>query len=289
VSTTVAVLGTGIMGAPMARNIAAAGFDVRVWNRSREKAEPLADACAIHDEAAEAVRGAAVVVTMLADADAVEAVMTGEGVLDALDDGAVWVQVSTVGVEGERRLRELASDRDVAYVDAPVSGTKEPAEQGKLVVLASGDDGLRERVEPVLDAVSARIVWVGEAGKGTALKLVVNTWVLALVEGLAESVALAEALGLDPAKLIEVLDGGPLYAPYVKVKGQGMIDGEFPPSFSLALAAKDARLVADAAERAGLDLPLPATIARQMQRGIEAGHGDEDLSATVRTARGGQA
>jgi 3-hydroxyisobutyrate dehydrogenase len=289
-AAVIAVLGTGTMGAPMARNLAQAGHEVHVWNRSRDKAEPLADeGIAVHDAAADAVGGAEFVLTMLTDGDAVRSVMTDDGALDAMGDDAVWLQVSTVGVTAEAELRELASRRGVGYVDAPVSGTKEPAEQGKLVVLASGPEELRPRVEPVFDPIAARVVWLGEAGKGTAMKLVVNTWLLALVEGLAESVALAEALGADPAKLIEVLDGGPLFAPYVKVKGQGMIDSSFPPSFSLALAAKDARLVVEAAREAGLDLPLPRAVAEQMARGVDAGHGDEDMSATVRTARDTQA
>jgi 3-hydroxyisobutyrate dehydrogenase len=284
--TRVAVLGTGTMGAPMARNLAKAGFEVGAWNRSSDKAAPLAgQGCSVHDEAAEAARGADFVVTMLADGDAVRSVMTEGGVLDAMGGDAVWLQVSTVGADAAAELGRLATDRGITYVDAPVSGTRQPAEEGKLVVLASGPDEARERVQPVFDAVAARVVWLGEAGKGSAMKLVVNTWLLALVEGLAESVALAEALGVDPRHLIEVLDGGPLFAPYVKVKGAGMIEGAFDPSFSLALAAKDARLVAAAAEALGLDLPLPRAIAEQMRRGVEAGHGDEDMSATVRTAR----
>src|SRR6478736_1397452 len=174
----IAVLGTGTMGAPMARNLADAGFHVRVWNRSRDKAEPLADQCAVHDDPAGAVAGARFVLTMLADGDAVRSVMTG-GALAAMDDGAVWLQVSTVGVAAEAVLRGLAADRGVGYVDAPVSGTKEPAEQGKLVVLASGDESLREDAERVFAPLAARVVWLGEAGKGSAMKLVVNTWLLA--------------------------------------------------------------------------------------------------------------
>ena len=288
-SATVAVLGTGTMGAPMARNLANAGFDVRAWNRSREKAQPLApDGIAVHDAAADAVRGADFVVTMLADGDVVRSVAVDEGVLDAMDDGAVWLQVSTVGVASAAELGRLASERGITYVDAPVSGTKRPAEEGKLVVLASGPADARDRVQSVFDAIAARVVWLGDAGSGSAMKLVVNTWLLAVVEGLAESVALAEALDVDPAQFIEVLDGGPLFAPYVKVKGTSMIESSFDPSFSLALAAKDARLVAAAAEDAGLDLPLPRTIAEQMQRGVEAGHGDADMSATVQAAREGR-
>src|SRR3954447_22815301 len=136
---SVAVLGTGTMGAPMARNLAKAGFGVHAWNRSRDKAEPLTDdGVTVHDEVAEAVRGAAFVVTMLTDADAVRSVVVDEGALEAMADGAIWIQVSTVGVRAADELAKLAAGHGVAYVDAPVSGTKEPAEQGKLVVLASG-------------------------------------------------------------------------------------------------------------------------------------------------------
>jgi 3-hydroxyisobutyrate dehydrogenase len=287
---TVAVLGTGIMGAPMARNLARAGFDVRAWNRSRDKAQPLADdGIAVAADPVEAVRGADVVLTMLADGDVVRAVMVDDGALDAADDGALWLQMSTVGVPTARELGVLAGERGLTYVDAPVLGTKQPAVEGKLTVLASGPAEARERVQPLFDAVAGRVVWLGEAGRGNAMKLVANTWVLTLVEGLAESVALAEGLGLDPRQLIEVLEGGPLFAPYVQIKGTAMIESAFDPSFTLALALKDARLVATAAEDVGLELPLPRTIAEQMQRGVDAGDGDLDLSATVRVARDGAA
>src|SRR5689334_22587005 len=148
---TVAVLGTGTMGAPMARNIAAAGLPVRVWNRSKDKAESLAEVGAhIADSPAEAVDGADIVLTMLFDADAVFDVM--EAAAGALTPGAVWVQASTVGVTGEQRLATLAEELGLVYVDAPVSGTKQPAEAGALTVLASGPDEVRERLAPVFDA-----------------------------------------------------------------------------------------------------------------------------------------
>src|SRR3954463_11676615 len=153
----VAVLGTGTMGAPMARNLAKAGLDVHAWNRSREKAEPLAgDGVTVHDEAAEAVAGAELVITMLTNGDAVRSVVTDEGALEAMADGAIWIQMSTVGVRAADEFAQLAADRGVVYVDAPVSGTKEPAEQGKLVVLASGPEEARERCAPVFDAVGQK-------------------------------------------------------------------------------------------------------------------------------------
>src|SRR4051794_27225850 len=273
--TTVAVLGTGTMGAPIARNLAQAGFEVHAWNRSRDKAEPLTqDGITVHDEAAEAVPGAELVLTMLTNGDAVRAVVTDEGALEAMPAGATWIQLSTVGVRAADEFAPLAAERGVAYVDAPVSGTKEPAEQGKLVVLASGPEDARERCAPVFDAIGQKTIWLGEAGAGSRMKMVVNTWLLALVEGLAESIALAEGLELDPAKFLEVIDGGPLFAPYAKVKGGAMIEGAFDPSFALKHAAKDARLAAEAARDAGLRLPLLATIGDQMSRGVDDGHGD---------------
>ena len=281
----VSVLGTGTMGAPMARNIAAAGHDVRAWNRSRERAEPLAEhGVTVCDTPAEAVEGAEVVVTMLADGSAAETV--AESI--EFPEGAVWAQMSTVGIESTDRLAAIAGRAGVPLVDAPVSGTKAPAEQGQLTVLVSGEPAARERCGPVFDAVAARVVVLGdEPGAATRMKLVLNAWLVALIEGLAESVALAEGLELDPAKFLEIIDGGPLGPPYAKMKGTMMIERSYDPSFTLALAAKDAQLALDAAARAGLDLPALAAIRAQLERGVEQGHGDSDMAAAVEATRAG--
>lgn len=268
------------MGAPMARNLDAAGFDVRVWNRTREKAEDIADGVTVCDNPRVAVADADIIVTMLSDGEAVEAALEEAGDLPA---GAVWWQASTVGLEAAGRLAERAGD--ASYVDAPVLGTKEPAEKGELIVLASGEDHALDLCDEAFKAIGASTFRLGEAGAGTRMKLVINTWLLALVEGLAEAVALAEGLGQDPATFLEIIDGGPLFAPYAGLKGRAMIADEFPPSFALALAAKDAGLVRAAAEEAGLELPLVEAVAGQFERGVEAGHGEQDMAATVRTAR----
>jgi 3-hydroxyisobutyrate dehydrogenase len=279
----VAVLGTGIMGAPMARNIAAAGHEVSAWNRSREKAEPLAEhGVSVAGSVAEAVAGADVAVTMLADAQAVEAV--AEEALGAMG-GAVLAQMSTIGLAATDRLARRAEEAGVAFVDAPVSGTRQPAEEGKLVVLASGPEAVRERVDPVFDAVGGKTVWLGEAGAAQRLKLVLNTWLLGLTEALAEAIALAEGLGVDPRKFLETIDGAPVGAPYAQLKGSMMIDGEFPPAFPLDLAAKDAGLALEAAEAAGLRLGALAAVGEQMRRAAAAGHGDEDMAATIHASR----
>ena len=187
---TVAVLGTGIMGAPMARNIARAGHDVRAWNRSIEKARPLEqDGVTVASSPAEAVDAAGIVLTMLADADATAAV--AQDALAAALPGAVWLQTATVGIAGIERCAELAHTHDVTLVDSPVLGTRQPAEERKLVVLAAGPDDALDRSMPVLDAIGQRTLRVGEAGAGTRLKLALNAWVLAVTEATAETIALA--------------------------------------------------------------------------------------------------
>jgi 3-hydroxyisobutyrate dehydrogenase len=263
--TKIAFLGAGIMGAPMARHLASR-HDVTVWNRTREKAEGLG--ATVADSPAEAVDGAEVIVTMLADGPTVAAVM--EGI--ELKPDQLWWQASTVGIDWIAKL----GDR---LVDGPVLGTRKPAEDGKLTVLASGPG--REQLQDVFEPVSAKVVDLGDAiGTGTRMKLVLNTWVLALVEGLAQTIALAEGLKIDPEQFLEIISGGLMDTPYAHMKGRQMIDRSFEPSFPLALAAKDAGLVADAAKAAGLDLPLPGLIRDQMGKAVEAGHGDRDLAAT---------
>lgn len=281
--TRVAVLGAGgTMGLPMARNIARAGIPVRAWNRTPEKARPLeADGIAVLESPREAVEGATVILTMLPDADAV---------IDALDaavaggrDDAVWLQMSTIGEVGTERCAELAGAHGLTFIDAPVLGTKQPAEEGKLVVLASGPDEASGHVQPILDAVGHKTMWVGQAGAGTRLKIVTNTWVLTVVEAVAEAIALAEGLGLDPSLLFEAIDGGPLDLPYLRLKGKAIVERNFDPSFRLALAAKDARLIEDSAQRHGVDVPLFSTIRRRLAEGARE-HGDQDLSATYLTS-----
>ena len=276
---TVALLGTGTMGAGMAANIARAGLPLQVWNRSRDKAEPLAELGAtVADTPAEAVRGADVVLTMLFDADSVAATM--EQAREGLAPGAVWLQQSTVGVEGSDRLVALARDLGVVYVDAPVLGTRGPAESGALVVLAAGPEDVRDQVQPILDAIGSRTLWLGAAGEASRLKLAANAWVITVVEGIAEALALTRSLGLDPALFLEAVAGGAMDAPYVGVKGRAMLAGDFEPSFAVSGAAKDADLIVAAARGAGVELAVVEAARDHLARALAAGHGDQDLSAT---------
>ena len=273
------------MGLPMARNLARAGFEVRAWNRTREKAAPLeGDGVRVVDSPAQAAGGADVLLTMLSDADAVIDVV--EDAVADVSEGSVWLQMSTIGEIGTERCSELAAALGLTMFDAPVLGTKQPAEQGKLVILASGPSDGRDSAQPVFDAVGQKTMWLGEVGEGTRLKLVVNGWVLTVVEGGAETIALAEGLGLDPALLFEALEGGALDLPYLRLKGKAIAERNFEPSFRLTLAAKDARLIEEAAQRRDLDVPLFSTIRRRLAEGAKD-HGDEDMSATYWTSAPG--
>jgi 3-hydroxyisobutyrate dehydrogenase len=281
--TCVAVLGAGsTMGLGMARNIARAGIRVRGWNRTPEKARPIEDDGAeVRGSPREAADGADVILTMLADADAV--IDAIEQAVPDTSDGRVWLQMSTVGETGADRCAEIAQARGLTLIDAPVLGTKQPADEGKLVVLASGPEAARERVQPIFDAVGQKTIWVGEAGAGTRLKMVANSWVLTVVEGAAETFALAEALDLDPNLFLDAIEAGTLDLPYLRMKGKAIMERNFEPSFRLALAAKDARLIEESAERHEIDLPLFRAIRRRLAEGAEE-HGDEDFSATYWTS-----
>jgi 3-hydroxyisobutyrate dehydrogenase len=287
---TVAVLGTGIMGAPMARNIARAGMAVRAWNRTPERARPLEDhGVTVVSGVAEAVEGADVVLTVLADGGATLDV-AAEALPAARAGGPdlVWMQSGTIGLEGIERCADLAQRHGIALVDAPVLGTRKPAEDGALVILAAGADKAVQRCSPIFSAVGGRTVRAGVApGDATRLKLVANAWVLALTQGTAETVALAQALGVDVDRLLEAIDGGLMDAPYFRIKSAMMRKDEYPPSFTLRLAAKDAALIGEAAAETGADLPLLTTVAERLAAGVEAGHGDDDMAVTYRLSAPG--
>jgi 3-hydroxyisobutyrate dehydrogenase len=276
----VAVIGAGIMGSAMARNLAAAGLPTRVWDRAASATGPLADAGAVVAASArDAVRDAGVVITMLPTADAVESVIFDGQVAEAFADGCVWAQMGTIGVEATLRIRDrLAAQRPgVMFVDAPVSGSKGPAEQGQLLILASGPAAAADAVRPVFDVIGRKTVWLGEAGRGSQVKLVVNAYLSILIEGVAETMELADRLGIGHQQLAEVIEGGPLDAPLADAKFHKMDRGDFAAEFPLEWALKDVDLVIDAA--GGQALPLLAALSRQWHAAVAAGYGRQDISA----------
>lgn len=279
---TVGVLGTGIMGAAMARNLARAGHTVRAWNRSRAKAEPLAaDGIGIAGTPAEAVEGADVVLTMLYDGPAALDVMKQAAA--ALRPGSAWVQSTTAGIEAIGDLAAFAREHRLVFFDAPVLGTRAPAEAGQLLVLAAGPSEHRDAVHPVFDAVGARTVWTGEdgaEGSATRLKLVANSWVLAVTNAAGETLALAKALGVDPQNFFDAIAGGPLDMGYLRAKSALVLDDQLTPAqFAVSTAAKDARLIVQAGEQNGIRLDVATASAERFERAAGQGHGDEDMAA----------
>ncbi|MFF4706807.1 NAD(P)-dependent oxidoreductase [Streptomyces sp. NPDC001288] len=279
---TVALLGTGIMGAAMARNLLKAGHTVRAWNRTRAKADPLAvDGAQVTDTPAEAVEGADVVLTMLYDGDTVLEVVREAA--DALRPGAVWVQSTTAGLDQIPALAAFAREHGLVFYDAPVLGTRQPAEAGQLTVLAAGPEQGRETVAPVFDAVGARTLWTGDDGASAAatrLKLVANSWVLAATAATGEVLALAKGLGVDPHGFFDLIAGGPLDMGYLRAKAALILDGGLtPPSFAVDTAGKDARLIVAAGAGHGVRLDLAEAAAARFGRAAAQGHGDEDMVA----------
>jgi 3-hydroxyisobutyrate dehydrogenase len=278
---TLAVLGTGIMGAAIARNWLKAGQEVRVWNRTRANAEPLAaDGALVADSPADAVAGADPVVTMLFDAVSVAEVMRAAA--PGLTPGTLWLQLSTVGADGADELAGLAAELGLVYVDAPVLGTRGPAEQGKLNVLASGPAEVRDRVEELAAPIAAKVTWLGDAGQGSRAKLVVNSWVVTTTVALAQSAALADALGVD---FLALVAGGPLDLPYAQVKYPLMRQRGYPVAFPADGAAKDARLVGELAAALGVDSSVVDAARALLEETVARGLGAEDMAAVYEAVR----
>ena len=278
--TSVAVLGTGTMGAPMARNLSRASLEVRVWNRTRAKAEPLAeDGAHVVDSPREAVEGADVVLTMLYDGPTTAEIIRVAA--PGLRPGQLWLQCTTAGLDGLPPLAALAQEYRLTFVDAPVLGTRQPAEAGQLLVLAAGPRQAQSQLAPVLDAIAGRTVWVGEEpGEATRLKLVCSTWVLTVTHGAAEVMALADGLGVDPGAFLDAIEGGTLDMGYLRIKAKVIGSGDFTPSFAVNTAEKDARLIVAAGEQVGVRMDVVAAGAERFRRAARQGHADEDMAAS---------
>jgi 3-hydroxyisobutyrate dehydrogenase len=279
------VLGTGAMGAPMAENLARAGFSVSTWDPVPERAavegvEPAASA-------PRACVGVDAVLTVAPDAATTEETMFGpSGVASSLEPGTLWILASTVGLRAIERLGDLARTRDLQLVDAPMIGSVGPARDGTLCFLASGPQPARPACEPVFAAMGTRWPWLGDLGAGQAMKLVLNGWILTLIEASAESVAFAERLGLDPAQFLEILDGDFDGSPLLQAVGRAILHRQFEGGLQLAYAEKDLRLALEAADAAAIELALAQAAHRQFRLGIEQGRGSASAFATYLTTAG---
>ena len=276
----VAVLGAGTMGRGMAHSLLRAGFPVDVWNRTPEPAAQLAaDGATAHEDPGNAVRHADVVITMVADAAAVNQVAFELGMLEAMRPGAVWSQMSTIGVSATGELAAQVSEErpGVYFVDAPVAGTRGPAENGQLLILASGPDAAKPVLEPVYAALGREVKWLGEAGAGSRLKLVMNSWLSFLVEGAAEIMALADSLGVDHQQVLDFLREGNLSNPAAAAKFAKMDAGDDATDWALQWAVKDINLAMDAS---GRRLPVLDAIRERWTALVAQGLGERDVSAT---------
>jgi 3-hydroxyisobutyrate dehydrogenase len=279
----VAVLGIGAMGHGMAASALRAGIPTIVWNREPEATRDLAELGAdVAETAADAARRAAIVITMVTNTDAVISIARDQGMLAGLAPGSIWVQMSTIGVTGIERVAAMVDEErpDVTLLDAPVSGSKEPAEQGQLTIFASGREAVRSRVAPLFDALGQRTVWVGAVGAGSRLKVVNNTWLAFAAEGVVTSVALARRLGLETETVMDTLGGGPLVSAWQAAKLQRIAKGDFSTQFALSLALKDVRL----ALAAGDDdrFSTLESLANEWQQVVDRGLGDQDLTVVAR-------
>jgi 3-hydroxyisobutyrate dehydrogenase-like beta-hydroxyacid dehydrogenase len=283
-----AFLGLGLMGAPMARRLLAAGHDVTVWNRTPAKAEPLvAEGAHQGSTPAEAGRGVEAAVSMLADPDALEAVLFGpDGLAEALHEGATLIDMSTVGTEAARRVAERLPV-GVTMLDAPVLGTLPHAEEGKLKIFVGGEPDVFERWRPVLEVMGSPTL-LGPLGSGASMKLVVNSTLGAVVSAIGEALALADALELDERAALDVLADSVIGAGLSRAR-PSIESGTYPPRFKLALARKDLGLVTDAARRAGLELRVASAARDWLQSAVDEGLGELDYTAVVAHVRGRQA
>jgi 3-hydroxyisobutyrate dehydrogenase len=278
----VAFLGIGTMGHAMATNALKAGIPTFVWNREPGATHGLADLGAkVAESPADAARNAGIVVTMVTDADSVLSIAKDQGMLAALTSGAVWVQMSTIGVAGIERVTALvdAERPDIILIDAPVSGSKEPAEKGQLTIFASGSEAVRSRLEPLFGALGQRTIWVGPVGAGSRLKLVANAWLALEAEAVNTSVALARHLGLETETVVNALDGSPLVSPWQAAKLARVTRDDFSVQFALSLALKDVHLALEAA--ADDRFRALASLAGEWQTAVDRGLGDLDLTVVV--------
>lgn len=281
----VAFCGLGIMGGPMAANLARAGFELAVYTRTREKAERFAAdhgarAAATPREAAE---GAAAVISIVPDAPEVEEVLLGEhGAVHGLPEGALAIDMSTIAPTAARAIGERLADDGVGFLEAPVSGSRPKAEDGTLTIMAGGETAEFERAVPLFDAMGERIVHVGPSGHGQLAKLLTNTMGAVHTVALAESVLAAERAGLDPGAFLEVAAGSAGNSTVLALKGGPMFEREFPALFKLEHMLKDVRHCLDEAEALGVELRLGRLVEPLFRRAAEAGHGEEDFAAVIR-------
>jgi 3-hydroxyisobutyrate dehydrogenase-like beta-hydroxyacid dehydrogenase len=282
---TVGVIGTGIMGLPMARHLAEAGYPLKVYNRTRAKAASAkAFGAQIVGSPREAATDVSVLITMVTDPQAIEKVMQGrDGFLSSPSLGVTWIQMSTLDIESVLSFSKKTTAKGWHFVDCPVTGSKKQVEEAELILLAGAEDKDLSKIRPLLSRLGKTIVHAGPVGAGTALKLCMNLIVAQMTTGLAEAVALGEATGVRPEHILEVLRKSPaLDCGYFRIKGQAILNKDFSPAFSLANMLKDVRFISQAASKHGTKLPVNQAVCQLLERSSREGYSEQDLMAVCR-------
>lgn len=283
----IAFLGLGIMGSRMSERLIRAGHDLTVWNRSAGKAEALKTLGA--KEAAspkEAAAGTEIAITMLADPASVEEVALGKsGLLEGLNAGAIYIDMTTVSPATSRRLGEAAGRKGIAFLDAPVTGSKPAAASGELVLMVGGENSTLDRARPVLQLMSKKIVHMGPIGAGSLMKLVNNLSMAGAMAAFSEAFILGKRGGLSEEGIIEVLTAGALSSPLLRLKGEAILKRNFEPLFSLKHMAKDVHLAVEESEAEKLEAPIMRLLDRLFTEARKQGLDDEDYAALIKLYR----
>jgi 3-hydroxyisobutyrate dehydrogenase-like beta-hydroxyacid dehydrogenase len=273
-------LGLGIMGRPMAANLAKAGHELTVWNRTPGKHVEGAQSA---NTPSGAVRGAEVVWICVSDTAAVEQVLFGgDGAISALARGTIVADSSTIAPAASVRIAERLREQGCDFVDAPVTGSKAGAESAQLVFIVGGREETVERLQPLFRAMGKNVIRVGENGKGLIAKLAMNLQIALIYEGFAEGLTLAGKLGVAPEKLVELVQASMIRSGVVDYKAPFVLQQDFSPNFPLRLMLKDIRLMMETAEEAGVRLPATEVVRRIYERAAEAGLADQDYAVTIR-------
>lgn len=276
-------IGLGRMGKPMALNIIGAGYPLTVYNRTKEKTTPLAQAGAtVADSPAEVAEASQVVITMLSDSPALQAVVSGpDGLLKSLQPDAVLIDMSTVDPESSRAIAEAVRAQGAHMLDAPVSGSTSLAEEGTLSIMVGGDESIHERVRDILLTMGNQTTHVGPNGAAAAVKLAVNIVIGVTMQVLAESVVLAEQAGVARETALDVLSNSVISSPFLQYKASQLLEPLGPAAFTVALMQKDLTLALKMAREVGAPLPTTATANEVLTMARGLGLGDYDFAAVT--------
>ncbi|KAK4747163.1 hypothetical protein SAY87_026200 [Trapa incisa] len=283
----VGFLGLGIMGKAMSMNLLKHGFKVTVWNRTLSKCDELVEhGATVGETPAAVVKKCKYTIAMLSDpAAALAVVFEKDGVLDGICSGKGYIDMSTVDDETSTKISEAITTKGGSFLEAPVSGSKKPAEDGQLVILAAGEKALYEEAIPAFDIMGKKSFFLGPVGNGAKMKLVVNMVMGSMMNAFSEGLELADKSGLDPQTLLAVLDLGAISNPMFRLKGPTMIQGNYSPAFPLKHQQKDMRLALALGDENAVPMPVAAAANEAFKKARSMGLGDKDFSAVYETVR----